>query len=345
MSLRSPLSALLLLAALSACSGSVSKTQQNAPQATQVLEVVSETNIPAIIATATPNGAGTRVVLELQGTQQEKADQRDFSNRTSTMQALVNRYVADTATAAAPFATAHERALSTSNAMINAQMTQSADSATQTKAAPADAATAVYLVERAKWAALDAFASPVGILFGGMGIFVISVALAYVIATRPQIVHLPPAEFAPYAPLPFSQSRTSDGSLTWTRRVVPGGVREVSLIEMSKKVLTSRRKNGVPFSRQYWLHLMPRAEWEALILYMVGEGYAVKNNPQQANSGVSLTGTGESYLYQFEQLDTSPTEDGSAESGGLSSASQPGKADPTSGAVVDPFKISPKDGE
>jgi hypothetical protein len=128
--------------------------------------------------------------LGLQATERARSEEMELIGQTATMQALNNLYVVQTATAAIPAATARERAQSTSNAMVASQMTAAADHATQTYTVPRDAATAIYLSERTKWAGFDAFAVPAGALMGGLGMLILSIWVVYVVATRPQVAHV-----------------------------------------------------------------------------------------------------------------------------------------------------------
>lgn len=97
-----------------------------------------------------------------------------------------------------------------------------------------------------------------------------------------------------------------------TRRTIPAGVLEQTLIKFACNVRTSSNKSGIPFTRDWWVgrNGMPRKEWDALIEFMTDlkYDYAMQVNPGAANSSLTFTPKGEQYLARFvEEVRTKGT--------------------------------------
>ena len=177
------------------------------------------------LASETLNTAGTMAVLSAQET--AKAAQETAKAQGDVWQAVTetksvyltqSAYLAETATMQAPLATARADALGTQNFMVLQNMTQSAANATQTYSAPHDAATAIYLSERTKWAGFDAFAMPFGALTGGIGVLVLALLAVYVIATRPQVAHV---EYSAPSTSPFIRPWVPTSPTGFVTKAIP----------------------------------------------------------------------------------------------------------------------------
>jgi hypothetical protein len=153
---------------------------QNSPEAAYASPIAPR-------ASNTPNEAGTLAVMALNATEKARSEAREMLDRTATMQVKNDAYVAGTQTAQSPGQTATVKAQGTQNALSAVQWTREAARETATYAAPRDEATAVYLRESAKWAPISAVVDWLAMLLGGLGVFAIGGALAYVVLTRPHV--------------------------------------------------------------------------------------------------------------------------------------------------------------
>jgi len=273
------------------------ETQQNVTTGAKIKNTQSEPlrNTPAY--SATPDNAGTLAVLSFSETKQAAADIKLMADRTETQQVYNDNAVVLTQTAAPIAARATLEYQRTQNAITSMFATSRADYATQTADAPRDQATAAALVARAKYADLEAAASPVAMILMPLAFISLCAVLVYGLR-RPHVSY----NVAPRPDFSHAQGNTA----VWTARECPPGIDTEQMIVIAHGRQSARNKNGSPLTRRNWLHVLTRAQWDGLIDYMIEHDYAVQ---AAQNSGVTVTPEGDEYLYQFEQLTPLPRPD------------------------------------
>lgn len=222
------------------------------------------------------------------------------------------------------------RARDAQAAQVFARMTQDADHATQTAVAPAQALQAADDAAQAQTAGYRAVALPTMQISVAFVCLVIAACLiGYVTSkwrgqrvaqgeeSQAQQVH---PEYAELSPIPAT------GTLRVV--VVPAGVTRPHIAALAQTVARTGNEHGIPFTRSNWRDVFPRAEWDALIAWMLEprQMYVRKVHPEKENSSLILTPQGEQWLSMFEN-DPAPTDGEYPISAGLSSANPAGQVE------------------
>jgi len=145
------------------------------------------------------------------------------------------------------------------------------------------------------------------IIIGGVVFLSFLVVVVWSISRRPRIGDAGQPAQNDQPPQSEFVERTIPAMGSRVRRETPEGVTTEEMSIFALNVRTSENKSGIPFTRSFWVEKngMQEKKWDAINLYMADNGYTMPIT-EGANSALSITPAGESYLALFRDDPHSP---------------------------------------